>query len=462
MNCPRCSSPLAAGQNRCVHCGMDVSIYRRIINNSIAFYNDGVARARVRDLSGAVIALKRSLEFDKNNIMARNLLGLIYFEMDEIAQALSQWIISKNIQEEDNLADEYIREIQASPAYLNEVNQYCKKYNTALNYARSGSDDLAIIQLRKIHASNPKFIRSGQLLALLFIKTGELEKAKKVLKKLLKVDVNNTTVLYYISQIREMEQLDTDRKNQKDPTENMDNVQSVGRYREDRKPSVFLYLNLLIGIAIGLAVCWILVVPTIKKAATKESNSTITTLGEEIALLNAEAQNFENEKQELQDDITKLEEELEAYKKDEKETASAAESMEAMLEAVQMYMEGKSKTDVVKKLAETDADKITNETAKNLYNYMKDNLLEQAVAELFAYGRDRQYNMGNFSAASETFSQILDLQPDHVDAMFYLARSYQRMGENEKAKNYFEKIIADYPESTRVAEAQRWLNQIPQ
>ncbi len=34
----------------------------------------------MRDLSGAIVCLKRSLKFNKENIAARNLLGLVYFE----------------------------------------------------------------------------------------------------------------------------------------------------------------------------------------------------------------------------------------------------------------------------------------------------------------------------------------------------------------------------------------------
>ena len=48
-------------------------------------------KRKVRDLSGAVVSLKRSLKFYKNNIPARNLLGLIYFEIGETVAALGQW-----------------------------------------------------------------------------------------------------------------------------------------------------------------------------------------------------------------------------------------------------------------------------------------------------------------------------------------------------------------------------------
>ena len=50
------------------------------------YYNDALAKASVRDLSGAIESLKTSLKFNKLNIDARNLLGLIYFEMGEVVE----------------------------------------------------------------------------------------------------------------------------------------------------------------------------------------------------------------------------------------------------------------------------------------------------------------------------------------------------------------------------------------
>ena len=49
--------------------------------------------------------------YDKRNIRARNLLGLVYFETGEVVSALSEWVISKNLQPTRNLASEYIKQI---------------------------------------------------------------------------------------------------------------------------------------------------------------------------------------------------------------------------------------------------------------------------------------------------------------------------------------------------------------
>ncbi len=63
--------------------------------------------------------------------------------------ALSEWVISKNQRGQDNIAAQYLDDVQSHPAMLNTVNQTIKKYNQALLYCQQDSTDLAVIQLKK-------------------------------------------------------------------------------------------------------------------------------------------------------------------------------------------------------------------------------------------------------------------------------------------------------------------------
>ena len=114
----------------------------------------------IKPVSGifrAIESLKLSLKFNKYHIEARNLLGLIYFEMGETVPALSEWVISKNLRPEKNIADDYINAVQKSPTQLEEFAQMSRKYNQALNYCYQDSKDLARIQLKKVLSDHPEF-----------------------------------------------------------------------------------------------------------------------------------------------------------------------------------------------------------------------------------------------------------------------------------------------------------------
>lgn len=82
---------------------------------------------------GAIDLLKRSLKFNKLNVQARNLLGLVYFETGEAVAALSEWIISKNIMPENNIASEYIERLQQNANKLDVINQTIKSIMTVCN-----------------------------------------------------------------------------------------------------------------------------------------------------------------------------------------------------------------------------------------------------------------------------------------------------------------------------------------
>lgn len=96
MNCMNCGAFLMDKElDYCPNCGCNVLIQKKVDYLSRQYYNQGLEKASVRDLSGAISCLKQSLIYNKHNIQARNLLGLVYFETGEVVAALSEWVISK-------------------------------------------------------------------------------------------------------------------------------------------------------------------------------------------------------------------------------------------------------------------------------------------------------------------------------------------------------------------------------
>ena len=92
MNCMNCGAFLVDKDlDYCPKCGCNVLIQKKVDYLSRQYYNRGLEKASVRDLSGAIDCLKQSLIYNKHNIQARNLLGLVYFETGEVVAALSEW-----------------------------------------------------------------------------------------------------------------------------------------------------------------------------------------------------------------------------------------------------------------------------------------------------------------------------------------------------------------------------------
>ena len=196
MNCYYCGAHLDS-MGTCPSCEADVRVWKKIVSISNKLYNDGLECAQARDLTGAVEYLKMSLRYNKMNIQARNLLGLVYFEMGEIVKALSEWIISKSMQGEDNPANDYLNDIQKSSARLDTMSQTVKKFNQSLTYCKEGNTDLALIQMKKVLALNPKLVKGHQLLALLYMKEECYDLALRALKNAKKIDAGDPNTMRY-------------------------------------------------------------------------------------------------------------------------------------------------------------------------------------------------------------------------------------------------------------------------
>ena len=98
---------------------------------------------------------------------------------------------------EENIYGKELEEIKKNKTELYKANQMIKKYNQALNYAKQGNDDLAMLQLKNVVASIPNFVDAYLLMALLSIKGENYDNARSFLDTILKIDPNNESAVEY-------------------------------------------------------------------------------------------------------------------------------------------------------------------------------------------------------------------------------------------------------------------------
>ena len=338
MNCMNCGAFLVDKDlDYCPKCGCNVLIQKKVDYLSRQYYNQGLEKASVRDLSGAINCLKQSLMYNKHNIQARNLLGLVYFETGEVVAALSEWVISKNLQPSRNLASEYINKLQANSNKLEAINETIRKYNDALNLCREGHEDMAAIRLKKILTQNPKLIKGYHLLALIQMKEGEYNKARRTLKRAARIDKTNTTTLRFLSEIDEQTGVSTrlerqkkrrfgnNRSEEKD-TGNIsrDMVIPTAPYKE--RSRISLFFTLVAGFAAGLLAFYLLAVPAIKQGIYREANQQIVKYSDSVSSQGAELTKAQSQAQESDDTVEAASKQIEEEKK-------KSNSYEALLEA---------------------------------------------------------------------------------------------------------------------------------
>ena len=375
MNCMNCGAFLTdMDLDYCPNCGYNVLIQKKVDYLSKIFYNQGLEKASIRDLSGAIACLKQSLMYDKRNIRARNLLGLVYFETGEVVSALSEWVISKNLQPTRNLASEYINKLQANPNKLAAINETIKKYNHALMLCREGHEDMAAIQLRKILTQNSKLIKGYHLLALIQMKNGEWNKARRILKKAARIDKTNTTTLRFLREVDEQTGVTTRLEKKKkglfrsgtkeNPDTDILGSERVAQptvYREHSKVSVFFIL--MAGIAAGAVAFWLLAVPAIRQGIYQEANQQIVQYSESLASQGAELTKAQGEAKESGDTVESVTQELTTEQ-------TKSESYQALLQAYTYYQQ-QNLDEAAVEIQKVHVDVLTD-SMKSVYTTIRD------------------------------------------------------------------------------------------
>lgn len=377
MNCMNCGAFLTdMDLDYCTQCGCNVLIQKKVDYLSKYYYNLGLEKATIRDLSGAITCLRQSLTYNKSNIQARNLLGLVYFETGEVVAALSEWVISKNLQSSRNLASEYIDKLQANSNKLSAINETIKKYNHALALCREGHEDMAAIQLRKILSQNSKLIKGYHLLALILMKDQEWNKARRILKKAARIDKTNTTTLRFLKEIDEQTGVTTklehkkrrgllhlsSSKENREELEGEFTVAQTATYRDHSRASLFV--TLLAEIAAGAAAFWLLAVPAIKQGIYQEANQQIVKYSESLASQGAELSKAKGQAQQSGDTAEAAAKQIETEKQ-------KSESYEALLAAYSAMLQ-ENLDEAALQIQKVHAD-VLSDSVKGIYNTVCNN-----------------------------------------------------------------------------------------
>ena len=428
MNCMNCGAFLTdMDLDYCPNCGYNVLIQKKVDYLSKIFYNQGLEKASIRDLSGAIACLKQSLMYDKRNIRARNLLGLVYFETGEVVSALSEWVISKNLQPTRNLASEYINKLQANPNKLAAINETIKKYNHALMLCREGHEDMAAIQLRKILTQNFKLIKGYHLLALIQMKNGEWNKARRILKKAARIDKTNTTTLRFLREVDEQTGVTTRLEKKKkglfrsgtkeNPDTDILGSERVAQptvYREHSKVSVFFIL--MAGIAAGAVAFWLLAVPAIRQGIYQEANQQIVQYSESLASQGAELTKAQGEAKESGDTVESVTQELTTEQ-------AKSESYQALLQAYTYYQQ-QNLDEAAVEIQKVHVDVLTD-SMKSVYTTIRDATGVAGIGDTEGVQRQENSSDSTEDTSSSEDTSYEDTSYDESDYSNYDEEYYE-------------------------------------
>lgn len=419
---------------------------RKLEKLSNSYYNLGLSYANDRNLGSAVYCLQKSLEYNKTNINARNLLGLVYYEVGEIAQALATWVMSINLKKDDNIAEFYIFELQKDKEKIKIYEDLIKRYNEALISANNFNKDLAILGLVRVVDANPKYIKAALLLSLLYIEKEEYIKADRVLDRALKIDKYNAIALRYKSFIKE--------KLPKTAYVNISTSDVIIPNSYKSYTGLQTVVNIGIGLLIGAAFIMFLYIPTMRAGLNSRYNRELATISEELN----EANISKNEVSNMLDEVIIERDRLLEASNTSAENINYKSIQYQKLLAMQMAYYENDFTRVADLYSGFDANAITNIDdgsgfdISTVINLIKTRVDADGYILLFNHGNSLLAS-GSYEEAIEYYDKSLKLKADNIDVLLKKAEALKNLNRNDESNTIFSDIIINYPDTPQANEA---------
>ena len=437
---------------------------RRLEQISNGYYNLGLSLAKERNLSSALNALSISLGLNKKNTDARNLYGLIQFEMGEETKALISWVISININPINNPAQNYLQKLRNKSAYLEKSQDAISKYNKAISQIKTVNYDMARITLKQAVDIRPHFVKAMLALALLDIREGKSSEAKKLLDNVLAIDRFNTKAITYLEEMKPL----TEKKDRKEKlsvigspvkkektVENANNGMPVTEIYKNYS-GMFTAINVGIGLIVGACAMVFLYMPTMKVALNNAHNKEIVEISQQLNDVNLSIETLKSENEGLNEQVNKLTE----------VNNTSTENMNYKL-LQYVYFLGLIKeynTKNYTRAAEifsnldvgqlTDADNGLGISVTGTFAEMAPKMRDEGPKLLLKVA-DGLNRAGDFAGAIGYYDAALRISPDYVEAKYKKALAYKTMGDVDTANNLFTEIITNYPDDRFANESKK-------
>lgn len=417
-----------------------------------SYYNLGLEKAGQRDLSGAAAALKQCLWFNKYHKDGRNLLGLIYNEMGEVGEALAQWVISLNLNEQDNLAEEYLQRVYQNRGYLEMADQAAKKYNQALSYAQNENEDLAVLLLMRMVAEMPNFVNAQMLLALLYIHHEDYTKAGRCLYQVLKVDRYHVRAQRYMAFVKQNTgRAEIEKRKLKNAFSHRqmqdDDIILPPSYKENTGWQSIL--NILAGLAMGAAVIFFLVMPASRESLNVRHNQEMEGYLSQINEKNLEIDDLNRQLSQASEAQQEAESSLEAMVND---SGGVLSQYQGLIRVLQAYGNEDMQTAA---LLYTDLDlSVLNDGVVNeVLAPIQQDMAANGWQVLMAMG-DEAMAQGNAQQAVDVYQRSMRIKGEDPQLLYLIGMAYVALGDTETANEYFGNVIMNY-ESSEYAEPAR-------
>ena len=341
---------------------------------------------------------------------------------------------------EENIYGKELEEIKKNKTELYKANQMIKKYNQALNYAKQGNDDLAMLQLKNVVAAIPNFVDAYLLMALLSIKGENYDNARTFLDTILKIDPNNESAVEYGKEFEtKVVSQQEDPKKKKNPF----NISSIQENEAGKSPMFYM----VTGIVIGVIVAAVLIYPTVRASFSHKNSTQVEDYKEQILAKDTQLKASEKKVKEAKAAQKKAEDELDEYIGTSKKDGV----YDLLLSALQKYSD-RDYTGSADALLDIDSKKLTTKNMKAIYKDLTAKVYPSAATGLYSKGKNA-YWAKDYKTAISYLKKAIKVSDTNRYAYDYLAKAYEGASDQKNAKKTYQTIIEKFPGTSQAINA---------
>lgn len=191
-------------------------------------------------------------------------------------------------------------------------------------------------------------------------------------------------------------------------------------------------MNILLGLVLGLLICFFLVVPSVKETSADSGTDTILALNEEL-------EKAKEENAQLVAERDKIKSDLDEYAN----KADVTTSYDNLFSAQNSYNEGD--TAAAAERIQLVTKDLLGPDGQKAYDTLYAQLGPTIVQGYYADG-ENFYKEENYDSAITNFQTVVDIDETYNNgaALFLLGDCYRLTGDTENAIKYFERVVELY------------------
>ena len=263
--------------------------------------------------------------------------------------------------------------------------------------------------------------------------------------------------MHELNQIRRARNVKIKEKEKKDRhtvTYNLGNETIIQPVSNSIKDNAGLHtvLNIVLGLVVGVAVMWFLIMPAINASRQERNNRQTVEFSDQIATQTAQ--------------ISALKKELEEYRSTSEETenvqataSSTQESYEIVLNmAAHFRAEDMGDSAMVEELLKVNPDSLGT-VGRESYDEIAGELFPRVCANLYSTSQEN-FEVANYTAAITNLEQVMKMDEGYEEgaALLLLAQSYEKSGDQNQANLKYQKLTESYPDTEAAQTAKEALD----